>query len=216
MEDSLQREMNDAMTILCVEKLPQNVTKTEIYKLFEEFGRVLDVSLTSVVVDSSTILPSSNATLYFETVEIINNIMAHRPFYMYDNEIFLRRFIPQSLDRGNQSQHMTNRIMVTTSSDNPVEILPGNSFIKNYLSQFGGSIENYERLSDKIAYVQFLDYDTVDLITLSQSQHFIDSQRIFLDRYFDDSEIRSSIEHQREFCSSIYKKQHIIVDFLSD
>ena len=199
MSDEIDRDAGQVKNILCVRKLPPNVSKREVINLFHDFGYIVNIYMKyRTGRDSPTLLPNPFAIIVFESVEVVDEIMMSRPFYMGDHELLLRRFLPKPFRTSARGNYLSKKVVVQVDHNRPDDVLPADDLIVAYLRGLGGHIEFFERLDDQTIFVQFDDYDPVDYSYVIQP-HFIGEQPIVIERCIDEETIREKVALRKKY-----------------
>jgi len=152
--------------------------------------------------DSSIFLANPYVILVFEKSESVDQIMAARPFFMDDRQLFIRRCIPITKRYPDEAFITVKKIIIRTQSEKNDEILPDDKSIVEYLAPAGGKIEYFERLDDKTVLVQFDDYDPVDVCCLLRP-HFIKNQLVEIEKCSNEEQVRHRIEFRQKSNSKL-------------
>jgi hypothetical protein len=192
-----------------VGNLPFDVTAKEITSLFKSFGNIKNLFLKRRVAKDSPIrLPNPHVILIFDEAESVDQVMASRPFFMGDCQLFVRRCMPNTEKYPYEPFITVKKILIRTQSEKNDEILPDDNSIVEYLTPFGGKIVYFERLDNKTVLVQFDDYDPVDLCCLWRP-HFIRNQPVEIEKCSDEEQVRHRVEYQQKY------KQYFIIFILN-
>ncbi|CAF0945633.1 unnamed protein product [Adineta steineri] len=176
--------------------LPNDVNSKQITDIFDQFGIIIKLYLKHrMSKNSPTLLPSPFAILIFENREIVDKIMAKRPFFINDYQLFVRRCLPITRRYPYEGHTTTNKMLVRIPRENHNEILPNNNIITEYLKSTGGQIIRLEKLDEKASLVEFEDYDSVDICCLSRP-HFINNQMIEIEKCADEQQARRRIQYR--------------------
>ena len=77
--------------------------------------------------------------------ENVNEIMVECPYFIGDNQLFVRRFLPTTRRYSYEGYFNTNKILVRVPRENYNEISPDNNIIADYLKAAIGQILRLER-----------------------------------------------------------------------
>jgi hypothetical protein len=88
-------------------------------------------------------------------------------------------------------------MLVRIPKENHDEILPNDEMIINYLKAAGGQIIRLERWEEKTVFIEFDDYDPVDVCCLSRP-HFIANQIIEIEKCPDEQQARRRAQFQQK------------------
>lgn len=194
MATSSETDTRTHENIICVRKLPRNVFAKQISDLFEPFGLIVNLYLKRrVAKDSKILLENPFVVIVFENRNVVDEILASRPFFIGEQQLLVRRFFPKTSRLVEDTNHVTTKALVRVHDENPQDILPDDDLILKYLQKFGGQILYSTRLDDQTFLVQFDDYDPVDLACLSPP-HFIGQQFVTIERCLDEQRVRSQIQ----------------------
>lgn len=187
------KEYHDPETIITVWNLPQNVRARDINDVFEKFGIVKNLSLKRRTAKHSTfLLKNPYVVLVFNDSTIVDEIMRSRPFTICNANVFVRRYTPRMQRDLSKSIRTPVNIVVTPELVGGDIQLPGNTSMREYFSRFG-KIERLERVDQYHAFIEFSDYDSVDVCTYQKS-HEIEKQPICVYAYDNEPYIRCEIE----------------------
>jgi hypothetical protein len=193
MSDAADQALKPCANILCVEKLPREVTRSQLAVFFEKFGYITNVYVKYRVAKESNIpLRNPCAKLIFENADSVDQIMASRPFYMGDHTLFLRRFISINPRYPREPFVTTGKMLVRAASDADDDLVPDGKTIVDYLQAIDGKIEYLERLDEKTVLVQFDDYDPVDQCCLMRP-HYINHQLVEIEKCIDEEQVRAQV-----------------------
>ncbi len=178
--------------------LPADVNARKITDLFGRFGMIVNLFLRRRIArDSSILLPNPFVTLVFKTQESIDKIMSERPYFMNDNQLFVHRCLPITRRYPYERTITTSKMLVRIPKENHDEILPNDEMIINYLKAAGGQIIRLERWEEKTVFIEFDDYDPVDVCCLSRP-HFIANQIIEIEKCSDEQQARRRAQFQQK------------------
>jgi len=178
--------------------LPADVNAKRIADLFGQFGIIVKLYLKRrISKDSPVILPNPFVILIFEREESIDKIMAGRPYFMNDNQLIVRRCLPITRRYPYEAHATTNKILIRIPRENHDEILPNDDIIADYLKVAGGEIIRLERFEEKTVFVEFNDYDPVDVCCLSRP-HFINNQMIEIEKCGDEQQARRRAQFRQK------------------
>lgn len=178
--------------------LPHDVNARQITDIFGPFGIIVNVYLKRrASKDSPTLLSNPFVILVFERQESIDKIMVERPYFMNDYQLFVRRCIPVTRRYPYEAYVTTNKILVRIPRENHNEILPNDNTIADYLKAVGGEILRLERFEDKTVFVEFDDYDSVDICCLSRP-HVINNQIIVIEKCGDEQQARRRAQFRQK------------------
>jgi hypothetical protein len=199
MADDQDQPTEKLLNYIRVGKLPFGITAKAITTFFERFGYVEKLYLKRrISKDSLIYLPNPIVTLVFDKSEIVDQIMAARPFFMGDQQLFIRRCMPITRKYPHEAFLTVRKMLIRTQSEKNDEILPDDKSIVEYLTPAGGKIEYFERLDDKTVLVQFDDYDPVDVCCLFRP-HFIKNQPVEIEKCSDEELVRHRIACQQKY-----------------
>ena len=177
-----------------VSNLPVDVTAKRITNIFDRFGVIVKLYLKRRISKYSAVsLPNPLVILVFERRESVDEIMARRPYFMGDNQLFVRRYLPTTRRYLYEVYFSTNKILVRIPRKSYNETLPDNNTITDYLKAAGGQILRLERFEETTVLVEFDDYDPVDVCCSSQS-HFINDQMIEIEKCRDEQQARRRVQ----------------------
>lgn len=170
-----------------VGNLPSTINGKQLNNFFRRFGHVIQMKINRN--------PSKlSATLKFEYRSSIDQLMANRPHFIDDQQIFVNRCLPITRRYPYEPFERLNRLVLRPSIDDKHRILPQNERIQNYFNEnIGGNLIQIERLDDETILIQFDDYDPVDLCCLLRP-HFIDQQIIEVEKCSDEQQIRRQVQ----------------------
>ena len=77
------------------------------------------------------------------------------------------------------------------------QILPNDEIILDYLKATGGTVVRWERFDERTLFVEFNDYDPVDICCLSRP-HFINDQMIEIEKCGDEQQARRRAQYQQK------------------
>jgi hypothetical protein len=178
--------------------LPADVNAKRITELFGQFGIIVKLYLKRrISIDSPILLPNPFVILIFERQESIDKIMAGRPYFMNDHELFVRRCLPITRRYPYEAYVTANKILLRIPRENHDEILPDDNRIFDYLKAAGGKILRLERFEEKTVFVEFDDYDPVDVCCLSRP-HFINNQMIEIEKCADEQQARRRAQFRQK------------------
>jgi hypothetical protein len=178
--------------------LPADVNAKRIADLFGQFGIIVKLYLKRrISKDSPVALPNPFVILIFEREESIDKIMAGRPYFMNDNQLIVRRCLPITRRYPCEAHATTNKILIRIPRENHDEILPNDDIIADYLKVAGGEIIRLERFEEKTVFVEFNDYDPVDVCCLSRP-HFINNQMIEIEKCGDEQQARRRAQFRQK------------------
>ena len=197
MSKAADQSLKPCANILCIEKLPCEVTRTQIAVFFEKFGYITNVYVKyRVAKDSKIFLRNPCAKLIFEHADSVDQIMASRPFYMGELKLFVRRFIPINPRYPREPFVTTGKMLIRAGSDADDDLVPDDNAIVDYLEAIDGKIEYLERLNEKTVLVQFDDYDPVDLCCLTRP-HYINDRLVEIEKCIDEEKTRAQVSSRR-------------------
>jgi len=181
-----------------IENLPTDANAKQITGLFGQFGIIVKLYLKRrISKDSPISLPNPLVILIFERRESIDKIMAGRPYFMNDYQLFVHRRLPITRRYLYEAYVTTNKILIRIPRGNHDEILPNNNIIADYLKTAGGQILRLERFEEKTVFVEFDDYDPVDVCCLSRP-HFINNQMIEIEKCGDEQQARRRAQFRQK------------------
>ncbi|CAF2604675.1 unnamed protein product [Rotaria sp. Silwood2] len=181
-----------------VSNLPADVNAKRITDIFQQFGIIVKLYLKRRISrDSPISLPNPFVILIFEKRESVDKVLAGRPYFMNDNQLFVRRCLPITRRYPYEAYFNTNKILLRIPRENHNEILPDDNIIADYLKAAGGNVLRLERFEDKTVLVEFDDYDPVDICCLSRP-HFINSQMIEIEKCRDEQQARRRAQFQQK------------------
>ena len=193
MSNTVEQEVKPCANVLCIEKLPREVTRTRIAVFFEPFGNITNIYVKyRVARDSNTFLRNPCAKVIFEHADSVDQIMASRPHYMGDQALFVRRFISMNPRYSREPFVTTGKMLIRAASDAHDDLVPDDNAIVDYLQAIDGKIEYLERLDEKTVLVQFDDYDPVDLCCLKRP-HYINDQLVDIEKCIDEEQVRAQV-----------------------
>jgi hypothetical protein len=143
------------------------------------------------------LLPNPFVILRFERRESIDQIMAERPYFMNDCQLVVRRCLPITRRYPYEASVTTAKILVRIPRENYDEILPNDDMIRDYLKAAGGKILRLERFEEKTVFVEFDDYDPVDVCCLSRP-HLIGDQIIEIEKCADEQQARRRAQFRQK------------------
>jgi hypothetical protein len=175
---------------LHIANLPSDVNAKQITDIFEQFGIIVKLHLKRrVSKDSPISLPNPFVILIFERRESVDKIMAGRPYFINDYQLFAHRCLPITRRYPYEACITTNKILIRTLRENHDDILPEDNIITDYLKVTGGEILRLERFDEKTVLVEFDDYDPVDIYCLSRP-HSIGHLMIEIEKCADEEQAR--------------------------
>jgi len=178
--------------------LPTDVNAKRISDLFGQFGIIVKLYLKRrISKDSPISLPNPFVILVFERQESVDKIMAGRPYFMNDYQLFVRRCLPITRRYPYEAHATTNKILIRIPRENHDEILPNDDIIADYLKAVGGEIIRLERFEEKTVFVEFNDYDPVDVCCLSRP-HFVNNQMIEIEKCGDEQQARRRAQFRQK------------------
>lgn len=178
--------------------LPADVNAKRIADLFDQFGIIVKLYLKRrISKDSPISLPNPFVILVFERQESVDKIMAGRPYFMNDYQLCVRRCLPITRRYPYEAHATTNKILIRIPRENHDEILPNDDIIADYLKAAGGEIIRLERFEEKTVFVEFNDYDPVDVCCLSRP-HFINNQMIEIEKCGDEQQARRRAQFRQK------------------
>ena len=193
MADDVEQDNRDCKHIFTVRKLPKHITKREIADFFGSFGFISNIYLKERIAKHSTILLQHPfANVIFDSPDAVDRVMNARPFYMGDQELLVRRFLPKPFRSYSDGNLVSKKALVRVHHRCPNDVLPDDHSIVEYLGRFGGRIAFCDRLDDQTFLVQFDDYDPVDLTYLHQP-HYIGDQLVVIERCLNEQQVREQI-----------------------
>lgn len=185
-----------------IDNLPPDVSAKHIQDRFGLFGNISKLYLKRRVSrESSVKLPNPYVILFYDNPESIDAIMANRPFVMNNQELFVRRCLPKTRRYPYEPDLSTNKILVCVSREHQEQILPNDEIILNYLKSTGGHILRSERFTERTLFVEFDDYDPVDIVCLARP-HFIENQLIEIEKCSDEQQARRRAQYHQKNRSS--------------
>ena len=181
-----------------VGNLPANVARKQIIDLFGRFGVIVNLYFRRrATKDSDTLLANPSVIITFENQEIIDRIMAERPYFMNENELSVYRCLPITKRYPYERYAVTNQMLVRIPKENHEEILPNDEMIIDYLKAAGGRIIRFERWDEKTVFVEFDDYDPVDICCLSRP-HSIANQMVEVEKCSDEEHARTQAQFRQK------------------
>ena len=182
-----------------VGNLPYGISHREITSFFKPFGVITNLFLKRrVSKDSSIFLQNPFVFIVFDTQESVNQVMAARPFYMGDCQLFVRRCLPVLQKYPQEAFSTVRKILIRSESESNNRTIPDDESIVEYLKPLGGHIEYIERLNDETILVEFDDYDPIDLCCLLRP-HFIKDQPIEITKCINEEQTRLQGECQQRY-----------------
>ncbi|CAF2911200.1 unnamed protein product [Rotaria sp. Silwood2] len=198
MADDYDRSVEYFLNQVRVGHLPYGITTKEVSAFFERFGPIINLFLKRRISrDSSVFLSHPYAFIVFDKSDSVDQVMAARPFFMGDCQLFVRRCLPITRKYPYEAFLTVKKILIRTESEKNDEILPDDKTIIEYLTAANGKIEYFERLDNKTVLVQFDDYDPVDICCLSRP-HLIKNQPVEIEKCSDEEQARLRIEFQQK------------------
>jgi RNA recognition motif-containing protein len=186
----IDQSVEDFQKVVNIGNLPIDVTTKQVNDLFGRFGVIVNVYFRRrTSKDSNVLLPNPNAFLTFQKQESIDKIMAERPHIMNDIELSVNRCLPITRRYPYERYTVTNKMLVRVPKENHEEILPNDQMIIDYLKPAGGQIIRFEKWEEKTVFVEFDDYDPVDVCCLSRP-HSIANQIIEVEKCSDEEQAR--------------------------
>jgi hypothetical protein len=181
-----------------VANLPTDVNAKQITDIFEQFGIIIKLYLKRRMSKNSRILlPNPFVILIFERRESVDKVMAKRPYFINDYQLFVHRCLPITRRYPYEAQLTTNKILIRIPRENHLETLPNDKIIADYLKATGGEILRLERWDEKASLVEFDDYDPVDVCCLSRP-HFINDQIIEIEKCADEQQARRRAQFRQK------------------
>lgn len=198
MADDNDRSVQSYFNQVRVGNLPYGIGANDVVTFFERFGPVKKKYMKyRISRESEVMLSHPYAFILFTNSESVDQVMATRPHFIGDCQLFVRRCLPITPKYPNEPFISTRKILLHTKSGDRNEILPDDETIMQYLSATGGKIQYFQRINDKTVLVQFGDYDPVDLCCLLRP-HFIDKQPIEIEKYSDEKQVHALIQLQEQ------------------
>ncbi|CAF0835512.1 unnamed protein product [Rotaria sordida] len=198
MADDYDQSVESFLNQVRVGHLPYGTTTKEVSAIFEQFGTIVNLFLKRRISrDSSVFLSHPYVFIVFDKSDTVDQVMAARPFFMGDCQLFVRRCLPITRKYPYEAFLTVKKILIRTESEKNDEILPDDKTIVEYLTAAGGKIEYFERLNNKTVLVQFDDYDPVDICCLSRP-HLINNQLVEIEKCSNEEQARLRIEFQQK------------------
>jgi hypothetical protein len=183
---------------LHIGNLPADVNAKRITDIFEQFAIINKLYLKRRISrDSPVILTNPFVILIFERRESVDKVMAKRPYFINDYQLFVRRCLPITRRYPYEGHITTNKILVRTLPENHDDILPNDNIIADYLKVAGGEILRLERFDDRTVLIEFDDYDSVDICCLSRP-HLIGEQTIEIEKCPDEQQARRRAQYRQK------------------
>ncbi|CAF0916535.1 unnamed protein product [Rotaria sordida] len=181
-----------------VSNLPIDVNAKRITDIFQQFGIIIKLYLKRrISKDSPISLPNPFVILVFEKKANVDKVLAGRPYFMNDNQLFVRRCLPITRRYPYEAYVNTNKILLRIPRENHDAILPDDNIIIDYLKAAGGKILRLEKFEDRTVLVEFDDYDPVDVCCLSRP-HFINGQMIEIEKCRDEQQARRRAQFRQK------------------
>ena len=181
-----------------VGNLPFETSSRQIRFLFERFGLIVQLYLKRrVSKDSSVFLPNPSVMLTFEKQESVDQILAARPHSINGCLLFVHRCLPVTRRYPYESYLTVNQILIRTSTEQHQATLPADLLLENYLKTSGGQIVRLERWDERTVFVEFDDYDPVDVCCLSRP-HWIAEQLVEIEKCYDEHRSRRQAQFRQK------------------
>lgn len=196
----IDQSSEDFQYRLHVENLPVDVTQKLIHDQFSRYGTIGRLYLKRRVArESPILLPNPHVIIFYVDHHSIDAVMASRPLFMKDRELRIRRCLPMIRRYPYESNLTTNKMLVRASGDceDQEQILPNDEIILDYLKATGGTVVRWERFDERTLFVEFNDYDPVDICCLSRP-HFINDQMIEIEKCGDEQQARRRAQYQQK------------------
>lgn len=185
-----------------ISNLPFNTSRNRVHNLFERYGAILIIYMKHRVSKNSNVrLANPRVSIGFEHADSVDRIMAARPIFIDDHELFVCRCLPITRRYPAEPFNTVSKLIVRTKAENPADILPADKTITEYLSLSGGKIDYCQRLNDTTVLVQFDDYDSVDVCCLARP-HFINGQEIEIEKCLNENIARGDANVQQKYSSA--------------
>jgi hypothetical protein len=194
----IDQSFEDFLNHVYIGNLPVDVNAKRISDIYGQFGVIVKLFLRRRTSrDSSILLPNPFVILVFERQESIDKIMAGRPYFMNDRQLFVRRCLPITRRYPYEKYVTTNKMLVRIPRENHEDILPNDEIIADYLKAAGGQILRLERWEDITVFIEFDDYDPVDVCCLSRP-HFIANKIVEIEKCADEQQARRQAQFRQK------------------